>query len=163
MDNLQHLEFVDQLVTATNTLNIEPGELMLEVTESRLVKDIGNCLEVLTRLRLKGFGLSIDDYGTGYATLEQLERMPFVELKIDRSFVYGAHNDRTKKVILESSVSMAKQLGATVVAEGVETRDDWDLVAALGCDIVQGYYIARPMPADDLVDWIGQQPQSNQG
>ena len=162
MDNLQHLDIVDRLVAAVNASDVDVSDLMLEVTESRLVKDLSTCLDVLTRLRLKGFGLSIDDFGTGYASMEQLKMMPFVELKVDRSFVHKARNDRTRRAILESSISLGKQLGASIVAEGVENQDDWDLVAELGCDIAQGYYIARPMAAEDLDSWFGQHKQSCQ-
>jgi len=99
-------------------------------------------------------GLAIDDFGTGYSNLVQLQNIPFDELKLDRSFIQGAAWNPAARDILESSVELAKKLNMTVVAEGVETRADWDLVAALGCDLAQGYYIARPMPGAELPVWL---------
>ena len=123
---------------------------MLEVTESRLMADLRAPLEVLTRLRLKRFGLSIDDFGTGHSSLAQLRDMPFDELKIDRGFVHRAHSDPTLRAIFEANLNLARQLGMEVVAEGVEDREDWDFLRGSGCDLAQGYFIARPMPAADL-------------
>ncbi|MGM0677062.1 MAG: EAL domain-containing protein [Pseudomonadota bacterium] len=105
---------------------------------------------------LKGAGLSIDDFGTGHSSLGQLLQAPFNELKLDRSFVTGASEDMSKRAILEASLRMAKKLGMRSVAEGVETRKDWDLMKALGCDLVQGYFVSRPMPADQLLHWRAQ-------
>lgn len=120
------------------------------------MKDFSTCLDILTRLRLKGPELSIDDFGTGYASMDYLKRMPFSELKIDRTFVNGAHSNGTARAILESSIYLAKQLGMTTVAEGVENKQDCELVVALGCDMVQGYYIARPMDAAGFDNWMEQ-------
>jgi EAL domain-containing protein (putative c-di-GMP-specific phosphodiesterase class I) len=130
--------------------------VVLEVTESRLMADIVKPLEVLTRLRLKGLELSIDDFGTGASSLEQLKRIPFNELKIDRAFVNGASRDDTARSILESSVALAKKLDLSTVAEGVEDQADWDLVASLGVDLVQGYFVCRPLPGPDLMDWLSE-------
>ena len=154
MDNLHNLDFPDRLAKSVASTGMDIKNLVFEITESQLVKDISLCLDILTRLRLKGPELSIDDFGTGYASMEHLRRMPFSELKIDRAFVNGAHSDGTARAILESSVYLAKQLSMTTVAEGVETKEDWDLVEKLGCDMVQGYYIARPMSADDFDQWL---------
>jgi EAL domain-containing protein (putative c-di-GMP-specific phosphodiesterase class I) len=110
-------------------------------------------LENLARLRIKGFGLSIDDYGTGYSSLQQLSRIPFTELKIDQSFVMHASAKEACRVILESSLDIAKKLGLQTVAEGVETRADWELLKRLGCDAAQGYFIARPMEAAKIAAW----------
>lgn len=156
MDNLNNLDFPDRLAALVESTGMDIKNLIFEITESQLVEDIGTCLDILTRLRLKGPALSIDDFGTGYASMEHLKRMPFSELKIDRAFVHGAHSDGTARAILESSIYLAKQLSMITVAEGVETREDWDLVEALGCDLVQGYYIARPMDADSFDRWLEQ-------
>lgn len=156
MDNLNNLDFPDRLAALVESTGMDIKNLIFEITESRLVKDFGICLDILTRLRLKGPKLSIDDFGTGYASMEHLKRMPFSELKIDRAFVNGAHSDGTARAILESSIYLAKQLAMMTVAEGVETKEDWELVEALGCDLVQGYYIARPMDADDFGSWLEQ-------
>jgi EAL domain-containing protein (putative c-di-GMP-specific phosphodiesterase class I) len=112
-------------------------------------------LDVLSRLRLKGFGLSIDDFGIGYSSFEQLGRIPFTEMKLDRSFVCKGAEDGAARAILESSMDMAHKLNLSTVAEGVETELDLKLVRSLGCDLIQGYLIARPMPVKDLIVWLG--------
>jgi EAL domain-containing protein (putative c-di-GMP-specific phosphodiesterase class I)/DNA-binding NarL/FixJ family response regulator len=110
--------------------------------------------------RMKGFGLSIDDYGTGYSSMQQLTRIAFTEIKIDQSFVTNAARQESARVILESSLNMAKKLDITAVAEGVETKADWDLLRQLGCDVAQGYYIARPMDSGAYLDWVRDWKQS---
>jgi EAL domain-containing protein (putative c-di-GMP-specific phosphodiesterase class I) len=130
--------------------------MLLEITESAATSDIGKSLENLTRLRMKGFGLGIDDYGIGYSSLEQLTRIPFTELKIDQAFVTHAGRRESAKVILASSVEMARKLRIKAVAEGVETRENWDMLCELDCDAAQGFYIARPMAADKYVRWLGE-------
>src|SRR5262245_52795149 len=115
--------------------------------------DVAKALENLTRLRMKGFGLSIDDFGTGYSSMQQLARVPYTELKIDQSFVMGAASQARLRVMLESSMHMANKLGLTGVAEGVETREDWNLLQKIGCHKAQGYFIARPMPAGEFLEW----------
>jgi EAL domain-containing protein (putative c-di-GMP-specific phosphodiesterase class I)/CheY-like chemotaxis protein len=136
----------------------DPKYIMLEITETAAMTDVGRCLENLARLRMKGFGLSIDDYGTGYSSMQQLARVPYTELKIDQSFVMGAGSQPRLRVMLESSMQMAEKLGLSVVAEGVETRQDWNLLAEIGCHKAQGYFIAKPMPAADFLGWIDEWP-----
>jgi EAL domain-containing protein (putative c-di-GMP-specific phosphodiesterase class I) len=118
------------------------------------MENISVALDILSRLSLKRFNLSIDDFGTGYSSMEQLQRIPFSELKIDRAFVRGASDDSAARAILESNQILAKKLNMTIVAEGVETQDDWNLVTELGCDQVQGFFVARPMPVDELCIWL---------
>jgi EAL domain-containing protein (putative c-di-GMP-specific phosphodiesterase class I) len=154
MNNLGSLEFPDFVARAALNAGVQPASVVLEVTESRLMKNPLEALDILTRLRLKRIGLSIDDFGTGHSSLAQLRDIPFDELKIDRSFVHGAWRDSSLRAIFDASLGMAKQLGMKTVAEGVEDRDDWDFLRATGCDMAQGYFIARPMPADDLPAWI---------
>jgi len=124
------------------------------VTESQLIDNLAIPLDILNRLCLKGITLSIDDFGTGYSSMEQLKSIPFSELKIDRTFVNGANQDETSMAILKSSIDLAKNLNMTVVAEGVEIQDEWDLVSRVGCDIVQGYFVAKPMPVDKFDRWL---------
>jgi EAL domain-containing protein (putative c-di-GMP-specific phosphodiesterase class I)/CheY-like chemotaxis protein len=133
---------------------VHARQVVFEITESSVVD--GAALGVLARLRLKGFGLSIDDYGTGFSSMRQLARIPFTELKIDRSFVHGAHQRHNVRVILESALDMARRLGLVTVAEGVETLEDWRLLQEFGCDQGQGYLIARPMPASEIAPWLKQ-------
>ena len=129
-------------------------QVVLEVTESRLMTDSRAPLEILARLRLRRFGLSIDDFGTGHSSLAQLRDIPFDELKVDRSFVHGAHADETMRAIYEASLGLAKQLNMDIVAEGVEDQADWDFLRRSGCHLAQGYFIAKPMTAADLSDWV---------
>jgi EAL domain-containing protein (putative c-di-GMP-specific phosphodiesterase class I)/CheY-like chemotaxis protein len=152
--NLRHLDFPDRITDIVNQAGMDIKKLVIEITESRLVQDLGTYLDILSRLRLKGPLLSIDDFGTGYVSMDHLKQMPFGELKIDRAFVNGAYKDDTARAILQSSVSLAKQLEMTVVAKGVEVKEDWDLVSELGCDMVQGYYIAPPMDVETFDAWL---------
>jgi EAL domain-containing protein (putative c-di-GMP-specific phosphodiesterase class I)/FixJ family two-component response regulator len=133
---------------------LDPRRMVLEVTESAAMTDVGRALENLTRLRMKGFGLSIDDYGTGYSSMQQLSRIPFTELKIDQSFVLSALEKESSKVILASSLDMARKLKLHSVAEGVETRAHWNLLRSLGCDIAQGYFMAKPMDTRTFSNWV---------
>jgi EAL domain-containing protein (putative c-di-GMP-specific phosphodiesterase class I)/FixJ family two-component response regulator len=154
MDNLLSLDFANFVAAQVATAGVAPQEVVLEVTESRLMQDARAPLEILTRLRLKRFRLSIDDFGTGHSSLVQLRDIPFDELKIDRGFVHRAWADETVRAMYDASLGLAKQLGMDVVAEGVEDRDDWDFLRKTGCDLAQGYFIAKPMPAADLSDWM---------
>ena len=157
VDALSDLDWPNMLASEVETLGLLPASITLEITESRLMEHIRLALDILGRLSLKRFTLSIDDFGTGYSSMEQLQRIPFSELKIDRAFVRGANDDASARAILESSVLLARKLDMKVVAEGVETEQDWRLVSDLGCDYVQGYYIAKPMPAEQLCDWLAKQ------
>jgi len=154
VDLLTRFDLPEAIVATAAEAGLDPAHIVLEVTESRLMRDLRSSLEILTRLRLKGVGLSIDDFGTGHSSLQQLKRIPFTELKIDRAFVYGATRDPAARAILESSVGLARGLGMTTVAEGAETQEDWDLVDLLGVDMVQGYVVAQPMPADQFNAWL---------
>lgn len=154
MENLLHVDLPEILLSMAEAAGVSPQGIVLELTESRLLSDLKLSLEVLIRLRLMGFGLSIDDFGTGFSTMETLKQLPFSELKIDRAFVNGAAADPAARAILKSSASLGASLEMNVVAEGVETQSDWDAVAAAGCDEVQGYFVARPLAADALRDWL---------
>jgi len=154
--NLTTLVFPEMLAAIAKEAHVETGCITMEITESRLLENLTASLEVIGRLRLMGFNMSIDDFGTGYASLAHLKALPFTELKIDRSFVQGAlndTNDRASKVILGCSVELGHALQLEVVAEGVETVEEWNLLEALGCDEIQGYLVAKPMPTDDFVAW----------
>ncbi|MEO8145655.1 MAG: EAL domain-containing response regulator [Betaproteobacteria bacterium] len=135
--------------------DLDPRHMVLELTESAATTDVGLALENLARLRMKGFGLSIDDYGTGYSSMQQLTRISFTELKIDQSFVTNAARQPSARVILKSSLDMARKLKIASVAEGVETRQDRDLLGRLGCQLAQGFLFARPMETGALLHWNG--------
>ena len=134
-------------------LGVSPKLVTLEVTESLVTTNLTYVLENLARLRMRGFGISIDDYGTGFSSMQQLSRIPFTELKIDQSFVTGATNRPNLRVILESSLQLAHKLGLKAVAEGIEKDEEWALLKSLDCDVAQGFFIARPMPGDAVLDW----------
>ncbi len=154
MDNLAKLEFADYMADAASFAGITPDDIVLEVTESRLMKDISAPLEILTRLRLKRFALSIDDFGTGHSSLSQLRDIPFDELKVDQGFVHGAASNDTLRAICCASLSLAQQMGMKTVAEGVEDQADWDFLRSTSCNLAQGYFIAKSMPAGEILDWI---------
>jgi EAL domain-containing protein (putative c-di-GMP-specific phosphodiesterase class I)/DNA-binding NarL/FixJ family response regulator len=154
MDNLASLDFLNFVAEITEKLGVAPHNVVLEVTETRLMQDTRAPLEILTRLRLKRFRLSIDDFGTGHSSLAQLRDIPFDELKIDQGFVHGAWKDETLRAMYDASLSLARQLEMEVVAEGVEDRNDWDLLRSTGCDLAQGTFMSRPMLAADLPGWI---------
>jgi len=154
MGNLSSVSFADFASGQAAAAGVAPQDIVLEVTESLLMMDQRVPLDILTRLRLKRFRLSIDDFGTGHSSLTQLGDISFDELKIDRSFVHGAGRDETARAMFDASLGLGKQLGLEVVAEGVEDHDDWELVRSAGCDLAQGYFIARPMAAAELPAWI---------
>jgi EAL domain-containing protein (putative c-di-GMP-specific phosphodiesterase class I) len=153
LDYLGQPRVADVLSWIAQRRKIDAARIVLEITESSAGTRLATVLENLARLRMKGFGISINDYGTGYSTMQQLSRIPFTQLKIDRLFVSGAVSRANVRTILESSIQLARKLGLQSVAEGVEQEEEWSLLKSLGCDLAQGYYIAHPMPADAVLDW----------
>lgn len=151
---LERSDIAQEIASLQRSHQLAAEHIVLEVTEGSVVKQLGTALGVMARLRLRGFGLSIDDYGTGFSSMQQLARIPFTELKIDRSFVHGAHERQNLQVILRSALDMANQLGLTSVAEGVETMQDWRMLQQFGCTLGQGWLIARAMPAHEIVGWL---------
>jgi EAL domain-containing protein (putative c-di-GMP-specific phosphodiesterase class I) len=151
--SLADVNFADRVIELLKCGNLDCRNIILEVTESAATTDIGHSLENLSRLRMKGFGLSIDDYGTGYSSLQQLARIAFTEIKLDQSFIRSAATQQAARIILESSIDMAKKLGIVTVAEGIETKQDWDLLRELGCDLAQGYLIAKPLESGEFLAW----------
>jgi EAL domain-containing protein (putative c-di-GMP-specific phosphodiesterase class I) len=128
--------------------------LGLELTETAVMTDHELALTVLKSLDSMGVSLSIDDFGTGYSSMSYLKTMPVKELKIDRTFVMGMANDPDSAVIVRSAVDLGHNLGMTVVAEGVEDTTTRSDLGDMGCDLVQGYQICRPIPAKELELWI---------
>lgn len=153
LKSLADTSMADRLSDTVRETGLDPRQVIFEVTETVAMTHIAPALENLSRLRMKGFGLAIDDYGTGYSSMQQLSRIPFTELKIDRAFVADASRQERLRVIIEASLDMAKKLGLKSVAEGVEGRYEWDLLASLGCDMAQGYFIAKPMAVDQFREW----------
>ena len=133
-----------------------PGALIAEITESTVIANPLIAAEVLTRLRIKGIELSIDDFGTGHSSLLTLLRLPFSELKIDRSFISQCDTDPEAWKIVRATVSMARELGLRVVAEGIETAEVAGMLRDIGCEVAQGWYFARAMPEARLNEWLDQ-------
>ena len=156
LGSLTSVGLADRITELVRAQRLDPRRMILEVTETIAMTHLARALENLARLRIKGFGLSIDDYGTGYSSMQHLLHIPFTELKIDQSFVVNAIEKDSCRVFLESSLDIARKLGLKAVAEGVETRAVWDLLRSLGCDVAQGYFIARPMEAAQIPDWAAE-------
>lgn len=154
LNSFSNTDFFKFLVETGAEYGVRPDQIVIEVKETQAITIDAGCLEVLMNLRLERFGVSIDDFGTGNSSLAQLKNIPFSEMKIDRAFVHGAISDSSSRAILEASVNLARKLGMEIVAEGAETKEDWNLVEKLGCDTVQGYYCAKPMRKEDLADFL---------
>ena len=132
-----------------------PGSaLTLEITESTLMADPDGSLATLNRVHALGIKISIDDFGTGYSSLGRLRELPIHEVKIDRSFVRNAAHDHRDRAVIRSTVELGHALDLHVVAEGVEDADTYTFLARQGCDIVQGYYISKPVPSDEFTSWL---------
>jgi len=146
-------DIASRIEAKTRTHDLPAHCLVIEVSESAVAHDIGNSLENLVQLRVKGFGLAIDDYGTGHCAREQLERIPASELKLDRKLLAGATRRPALRQLLETGLEISRELNFKTVAEGVENQEEWDLVNEIGCDQAQGYFIARPMAGEALPEW----------
>ncbi|WP_299979667.1 EAL domain-containing response regulator [uncultured Pseudoteredinibacter sp.] len=158
--HLNRLDLPDVLCSMAKFHGIQPQKLIIELTEASMLEDLSTSIDILSRLRLRGFQLSIDDYGTGHSSLDKLQQIPFNELKIDRSFIKYASDNEASRRILEATVDLAKKLHLKCVAEGVEFESDWEMVSSLQCDIAQGFFISRPMPAADFLPWVKSQQAS---
>jgi EAL domain-containing protein (putative c-di-GMP-specific phosphodiesterase class I) len=155
MRSLQDLEFPDALVTLARKYDIPVELIAVEITESGLMKKISRTLDVLTRLRMKNFQLSIDDFGTGYAMMQQLQNVPATELKIDKSIVERMHLNDSDRVMVEKIIEMGHELNMSVVAEGVMTEEQFQMLRAKGCDGAQGYWFSYPLPPESMKKWLG--------
>jgi EAL domain-containing protein (putative c-di-GMP-specific phosphodiesterase class I) len=153
---LKFSEFTDLFLTKVAELNIPKNKICLEVTESIIEDNHEVELEALSRLAIKGVLLSLDDFGTGSASIERLHRLPFDELKLDKSFFQHSVTNRTQYDLIKSCVAMSNALDMHVVAEGIETAEHWKVAEQTGCDIVQGYYICKPIEASNINQWCSQ-------
>ncbi|HAT35607.1 MAG TPA: hypothetical protein DCS82_07820 [Rhodospirillaceae bacterium] len=162
INSLSRIEMADFLMSVLDEHSFDCRRLIAEVTESQAIQEGQTPLANLTRLRLHGVTLSVDDFGTGYATLAQLEQIPFQEIKLDKYFVSKVCNDRTSRAIVESTIAMARSLSMRVVAEGIHNAATQDAVTKLGVDHGQGFHISPPLPFDGLADFISDygQPES---
>lgn len=153
LSSLTDTSLADRITEITRMAGISPRHIILEVTESATMTDVAPALENLARLRMRGFGLSIDDYGTGYSNMQQISRIAFTELKIDQSFVREIADHEILQIIVNSNIQMACKLGMKTTAEGVENERDMNALLSLGCDIAQGYHFAKPMCFESFQDY----------
>ena len=156
--NLHDRSLADRIEQLLESWRIPPERLVLEVTESAILHDPERAFQLLTQLHESGVGLSIDDFGTGYSSLSYLKRLPVAELKVDKSFVIDMLSEESNVVIVRSVVDLAHNLGVGVAAEGIEDEKTLDFLVSLGCDTGQGYYIARPLPPEELEGWLATSP-----
>ncbi|MST34748.1 EAL domain-containing protein, partial [Acidimicrobiaceae bacterium USS-CC1] len=152
--SMVELDFPDQVAKVLRRHGVPPTALTLEITESSVLSDPARTVGMLVRLAELGTTISVDDFGTGYASLSHLKRLPAGELKIDRSFVAGMLDAPRDAAIVASTIDLARKLGLRAVAEGVEDGDTWAALAELGCDQVQGYFVSRPLPPPQLEAWL---------
>ncbi|MDD3764853.1 MAG: EAL domain-containing response regulator [Nevskiales bacterium] len=146
---IRRLDLPDIAEDIVTRAGFDCDKVTLEITESQVLAS-AEILHIVSRFRLRNFKLSIDDFGTGHSSLKRLKRLPFTELKIDRSFVSGAANDADLRSILETSIGLGQRLRMDVVAEGVEDWADWQVLEDLGCDVAQGYFVSRPIAAPGI-------------
>ena len=151
---LTNHSIVEIVSNAVGIWSVNPSSLILEVTEGAMMMNPEKSLEILNEFHQLGFGVSIDDFGTGYSSLAYLKNLPADEIKIDKSFVMNMANDKKDESIVKAAVDLAHTLGLKIVAEGVEDEKTLDILSAMGCDYAQGYYMAKPMPCDDLMLWM---------
>ena len=146
--------FVTTIRDLLTRSGVAAPRLMLEITESSIMSDSDGAVDALEELSQLGVGLSIDDFGTGYSSLSYLQRLPVQELKVDRSFVFNVDTDANDQAIVRSVIELGHSLGLSVVAEGVESQLAWNRLVSLGCDVAQGYFLSRPVPAADMSRWL---------
>lgn len=151
---LTNRSIVEVVANAVNIWSIKPSSLILEVTEGAMMMNPVKSLEILDEFHKLGFGVSIDDFGTGYSSLAYLKHLPADEIKIDKSFVMNMANDKKDASIVKAAVDLAHTLGLKIVAEGVEDEKTMELLSNMDCDYAQGYYMAKPMPCNDLLKWM---------
>ncbi len=151
---LQDSQLPARISDALRNENLPPEYLTLEITETAVMNDPARAMEILKQLSALGVQLSLDDFGTGYTSLAYLKHMPTNEIKIDKSFVMDMLNDSDDATIVLSIIQLAHSMKHKIVAEGVENEEVWDALTTLGCDIAQGFYMAKPMPADKLEKWL---------
>ena len=155
---LDQPSMAERFIQAVSRLGFPVERLTIEVTESVANSNLAVALENLARLRMAGFKLSVDDFGTGFSSLQRLMSSPFSELKLDRAFVSQLELGTPRWFVVESTITLAKRLGLTTVAEGVETFEEWQVLKDAGCDSCQGYYTAKPMSQGDFMHWAKENP-----
>ncbi len=152
--DITNAQLPQQLEQLLGTYDLDPGQLAIEVTETTAMQDMSQAVNILKEISALGIVLAIDDFGTGYSSLAQLKRLPFNELKIDKSFILRLNTDEDDRLIVRSTIELGHRLGLKVIAEGVENHETADLLSKMGCDYLQGYWISKPMPSHQVLDWL---------
>jgi EAL domain-containing protein (putative c-di-GMP-specific phosphodiesterase class I)/GGDEF domain-containing protein len=155
--NLEEHDFFERMMEKLKEHCVDPDRIELELTETAMMKETDRALDLLQRLTATGIRLAIDDFGTGYSSLAYMQKLPASVVKIDRSFIADMANGNRERVLVRSMINLSHSLGYRVVAEGVESADASDLLQAMGCDEIQGFWLSRPMRGDALLDWLAHQ------
>ncbi|MCH9026434.1 MAG: EAL domain-containing protein [Proteobacteria bacterium] len=152
--SLEVPDLPERIHDVTNAFNVPADKIVLEVTETWQSKDTDTALDILNGLSAKGFGLALDDVGTGHSNFSKLQGMPYSEMKLDKSHIQSATIDQETRQFIAMCVELGHEMGMYVVAEGIESQDQWEMMSAMGCDEAQGFFIARPMPGDQIPGWL---------
>lgn len=161
--SLLELTLPDRIAEMCTQSQLPPEKLILEVTETEAMRDVTRTMDVLLRMRIRNIGVSIDDFGTGHSSLRELQRMPFSEMKIDKSFVLDMANNDDCTVIVNSIIDLGHNLGLKVIAEGVEDIRTWRMLVDKRCDYAQGFYMAKPMPVEEFDRWLASWRETTSG
>jgi EAL domain-containing protein (putative c-di-GMP-specific phosphodiesterase class I) len=156
MHNLHDYKLTGVIEKALERYRLGPACLLLEITETGVMLDPSQVIEILNQLSSMGLTLSIDDFGTGHSSLAYLKRLPVHTLKVDKSFVTDMDSDEDNASIVHATIDLAHNMGLTVTAEGVETRPVHDLLKGMGCDYYQGYYVGEPMEGAVIINWLNE-------
>ncbi len=157
----QHFQLIEKMERLQQEFGIEPEWLELEITENVAMSDLHNGMSVIQRLREMGYGIAIDDFGTGHSSLAYLRSLPINKIKIDRSFISELQHSNNDVTILKAMIRLAHGLGKRVIAEGIETEEQQDILQKLGCDMMQGYFYSPPMRQQFAEQFIERQIQGN--
>jgi EAL domain-containing protein (putative c-di-GMP-specific phosphodiesterase class I) len=152
--SLRDLEMPEKFLSHAAAFETSPQDIVIEVTEAGLIKELSTALDILVRLRMRGMDLSIDHFGGGYSMLQQLKRVPANELKIDKTFVHAMERDADAQAMVRKAIELGRELGMRVVAGGVETEEQLLRLGVMGCDIAQGYLFSRPVPLEEILAWL---------
>jgi EAL domain-containing protein (putative c-di-GMP-specific phosphodiesterase class I) len=154
--DLNELDLVSYISKHLHSNKIKPSDLTLEITENQVINHQTECFKILQQLRHLGVGISLDDFGTGYSSMTWLNQLPLTQIKIDRSFVIGMEHNKKHMAIVQSTLDLGIKMGLEVIAEGVENAQQAQLLKQMNCALLQGYYLAKPMPAEKLDQWLNQ-------
>ncbi|HCH33899.1 MAG TPA: hypothetical protein DE045_13230 [Oceanospirillaceae bacterium] len=158
--DLDEADLVSYIVQHLHSNKVEPSCLTLEITENLVISNQIECFKILQQLRDLGVGISLDDFGTGYSSMTLLNQLPLSQIKIDRSFVIGMEYNSKHMTIVQSTLDLGRNMGLEVIAEGVENAQQAQLLKGMNCALIQGYHLAKPMPAEKLNQWLNQPRQS---